>query len=493
MPLVHSIAGRVATRLSLPLFAAGLLACSSNKPAKQVAAGPRDPHLVELAVETTADKVVAAEVAELAVRIRVSAAHLPAGDRPPINLTLVLDTSGSMEGDAIASARSAAAGMVERLTARDRVSLVVFNSTAEVLVASTQVTAKARADIAAAIATIRARGTTDMASGLALGLQQAAAGRSPGSIDRIVLLGDGVPNDGAPLPGLVAQAQAQHLPITTLGLGVEFDPQLLGRIATDTGARYHYLDEADQVATVFDQELIEMRQVVGKNLALSLVPGPGVTLEPMAGFQPAGNGLYAVLGDLGAGEMRDVIVPLKVVGRRPGATVEIMDATLTFEDATNGAGALTRSGFAKVKADDDREAVAASIKVQIEVARARARAASAILEAINRARAGDLDGARGVLDEAEAQARATAATSGDAELAALAEQMVALRDDLAELAAAAMAQLQFEQSAGAGVTAELPAAAAPPEAPAPSPAHRDAVERRARAIEARARDVMTGR
>lgn len=306
-------------RTILAAIAASLLiaGCSGKKAPAPPATG--DPHLIELSIDPTADKVLSEQVGELAVRIRVSAARMPPGNRPPLNLTLVLDTSGSMEGEAIEAEKRAARALVERLTPNDRVSLVVFHSSAEVLVPSTPVNPDARKKLAKAIDGIVARGTTDLALGLGLGLQQAQGGRMNGSIDRLVLLGDGVANDPAPVPALVAQAVAMRLQITTLGLGIEFDPQMLGKIAGDTGGRYHYLDQPEQVASVFEDELLQMRQVIGKNLSLALVAGPGVTLEPMGGFQPMGNGLHALLGDLSAGEIRDVIVPLKVVGRRPGA------------------------------------------------------------------------------------------------------------------------------------------------------------------------------
>ena len=458
--------------------AALLAACSGKKPTGAPLAASGDPRLIELAVEPTAGKVLATEVGELAVRIRVSAAKLPPGERPPLNLALVLDTSGSMEGEAIEEEKRAARQLVERLTPRDRVSLVVFHSTAEVLVPATPVTDQARKQLADAIDGIRARGTTDLASGLTLGLQQAQAGRAPQSIDRIVLLGDGVPNDPTPLPGLVAHAVQQRLSITTLGLGVEFDAELLGKIATDTGGRYHYLDEPGQVATVFEDELLKMRQVIGKNLALNLVAGPGVILEPLGGFQPMGNGLYAVLGDLTAGEIMDVIVPLKVTGRRDGATVELIDATLTFEDATIGAGPLRRTGFASVNASADPAAVAASVKTQIALARDRARANSAILDAIAHARAGNLAGAQAILEAAIGATRSALELHDDADLRRDLEKLETLRADLPELAAAAMRAMQAEHAAaGAGAM------------PAPAAAPVD-VERRTRAIQRDALDAL---
>jgi Ca-activated chloride channel family protein len=474
---------RASVRLTYTFIVAALLfsAACKGKPRGTPLVQTGDPRLVELAVEPTADKVLAKEVGELAVRIRVSAAKLPPGERPPLNLALVLDTSGSMEGAAIEAEKQAARDLVARLTPRDRVSLVIFHSAAEVLVTTTPVTDKARKDIAVAIDGIQARGTTDMASGLALGLQQAATGRVQSSIDRVVLLGDGVPNDPAPIPGLVAQAVQQHFSITTLGLGIEYDSELLGKIATDTGGRYHYLDKPEEVAAVFEDELLKMRQVIGKNLALNLVAGPGVMLEPMGGFQPMGNGLYAVLGDLTAGEIMDVIVPLKVQGRRDGATVELLDATLTFEDATVGAGQLHRNGFAKVHADGDPVAVAASVKTAIELAKDRARANAAILDAISHARMGDLPGAQKILETAIGATRSALEKNDDPDLRHDLEKLEMLRGDLPELAAAALRQLQVQQQQYAGgAGGAMPAPAAAP----------DAVEHRAREMQAEAIDAL---
>lgn len=435
------------------------LACSNAPPAKPAPAS--DPQLVVLGVEPTAERVLADTAAALAVRIRISAARLPKTERPPLNLTLVIDTSGSMEGAAIASARDAAKAMIERLAPGDRVSVVTFSSMAEVLVPSTEIGVAGIAKVLVPLARIQARGTTDLASGLARGLEQARLGRRPGSIDRIVLLGDGVPNDPSPIPALVAQAQAEHLPIATLGLGLEFDPELLAAIALQTGGQHHYADDPAKVVTLFVDELLEMRQVVGKNLALSITAGPGVALEPMPGFAPVGGGLYASLGDLAAGDVLDVIVPVRIAGHKDGATVELVDARLSFEDAALGAGAFTRLAFASVRADADQDAVTRSIKVDAVRVQARTVAAAAILDAIARARAGDRAAADRILAEAEPATRKAATELDDPELKDLADRMASLRQDLPAIAALATARLDaLAPRAGAGGSPAAPSPAA---------------------------------
>jgi Ca-activated chloride channel family protein len=420
---------RLATLLPFLFFAS---ACG-HAPSKQtVAAGGAplagDPGLIRMDAENTATLVLAETPAQLAVRIRVTAGDLPAGGRPPLNLTLALDTSGSMEGDAIDELRLAARRLIGEMDDRDTVSVVIFHAIGEVLVPPSRL-GDTRADIEKRIDGLEARGTTAMAEGLALALQQSQLGHTAETIDRIVLLGDGVPNDASTIPALIQQARGQRVTITALGLGIEFDPILLAQIATETGGIYHYIDSPDMVAAVFDKELTRMQQVVARNLQLQIRPGPGVTIATIPGVAAAGPVQWAMLGDLAAGEHRDVVVPIEITGRRDGASVELIDAVLTYDDAVNNSGPQQRTTYSAVHSSDDTDAVTKSVTTQIAIALERTKAAGAILQAITQARAGDVAGATAILDAAEPAARAV----DDAECHDLADQMAELRPHLAEL------------------------------------------------------------
>jgi Ca-activated chloride channel family protein len=134
-----------------------------------VAATPpaKDPQLVGLAAAVDRSALAADTASHLTVRLRVSAEQAKGLARPPLSLVLVVDTSGSMVGDPIADARTAALAMVEALAPGDRIAIVTFDSRAEVLVAPTLIDAKTgKAAIRAAIERMQARGTTDMAAGL---------------------------------------------------------------------------------------------------------------------------------------------------------------------------------------------------------------------------------------------------------------------------------------------------------------------------------------
>jgi Ca-activated chloride channel family protein len=411
------------------LAASTVFACACG-----ATAPPGDPNLIEMSADATTTLVTAGAPGELAVRIRVSAGRVADAVRPPLDLVLLLDTSGSMEGAPIAAVRTAARALVERMSPDDHLAIVTFDSTARALVPSVAIDDDRRAAALAAIGRVEARGTTALADGLAVALEQVGRGHQPGSIDRIVLLGDGVPNDPAPIANLVARARGAGVSITALGFGLEFDEVGLRTIASDTGGVYRFLDKPDAVAEVFDRELVRMQTVVGRNLVLHLQAGPGVEIEDIPGLSASGGGRVAVLGDLAAGDLRDVIVPLRITGHRDGATVELLDARLDFEDAVNGSGERQRTTYSAVHASADATAVAKAVKVDIEIAKARARAAAAIVWAIGAARQGLIDNARAALEAGETAARADAEHLHDPELTALAGRMHEVAGRLAELA-----------------------------------------------------------
>lgn len=456
-------------------------------------AAATDPELIEMTGEPTASLVTANATSELGVRVRITARELPGAKRPPLNLELVLDTSGSMEGKAIDELRRSARQLVEKLRPGDRVSVVAFHSRAEVLVPGTVIDAASQPRVLAAIETIRATGTTDLAAGLAAGLAQVQAGQGRTeqggkAIHRIVLLSDGVPNASAQLPAIVAGIRQYGFSITTLGLGIDYDTALMTRLAQDTGGTFHYVEEPEQVAAVFDDELTRMTTAVGKNLVLTLSPGPGVTFQPMPGLSIGGDGkAYATLGDLPAGEVRDLMIPIQVAARGDASTAELVDAALAFDDVVNGAGRLQRAAFVSVKASSDAAEVRRAVKIDLEAARVRTAAASAILEAIALARHGAIAQAEARIAAAIAAVRAAAARLGDADLAPIVRELEDVSKQLAQLVVP-VPQVGLQDASPAREPAGVrrpTRPAAPATAPAP-------VERKLRRAQERASATVTG-
>lgn len=269
---------------------------------------------------------------EVIARLRITTAPNLSVQRAPVNLGLVVDTSGSMAGAAIIHARKAALAMVKALRNSDRISIVVFNSETQVLVPSTVIDSESRAFIASKIATMVARGTTDMAGGLSQGIAQVRRFIRPGNINRVVLLSDGNPNDTRPIGNLARYAQRSSITITALGLGLDYNETLLGAVARQSGGTFHFIKDPAKVADVFRDEVIRMRQVVAQRMSLRILPGPGITILRVYGRAIRRHGRYATvpLGVMRVGEQRDVLIRLAVPPCRVGATIELMDGLVTY-------------------------------------------------------------------------------------------------------------------------------------------------------------------
>ena len=126
---------RLAMTLMLTLIGAGALGgCGGAQIPEEV----EDPGVVVLEGDLGNAYVVAGEASEVVSRLRIETRALTNARRPPINLALVVDTSGSMDGEPIADARAASLELLRALRPQDRLSVIAFHSETEILLPSTQ-------------------------------------------------------------------------------------------------------------------------------------------------------------------------------------------------------------------------------------------------------------------------------------------------------------------------------------------------------------------
>src|SRR4051812_13806570 len=188
-----------------------------------------------------------------------------------------------------------------------------------------------------------------------------------------VLLGDGVPNSEAEILPLAQSAAQRSVSITMLGLGLDYNETLMNDAALASGGSYHFIKESSSVASVFKEEVLRLKQVVGRGAVLQLSPGPGVAVKSVVGLpsQSSGTSTQVTLGDLSEGDQRDVIVRLTATGRKPGSVVELLDAVLSFNGPSPGMGRLDERGFISVKASDDKAELASGHDIDVERSAAR--------------------------------------------------------------------------------------------------------------------------
>lgn len=214
--------------------------------------------------------LAADQIAYVYVEAQPTAVALQSGvGHSPLNLALVLDRSGSMAGQKITDLKEAAKWAVEQLNDRDQVSIVVFDDRAEVIVPSQPAVNKTA--VLAQIERIDERGGTSMSLGIQQGLDQLQAGAGPGRVSRMLLLTDGETwEDEGQCRQLAQQAAQMGVPLTALGLGEEWNQNLLTDLASLSGGTWEYIDTPDKMAPAFSQVVQAMQGVAATNASLTL-------------------------------------------------------------------------------------------------------------------------------------------------------------------------------------------------------------------------------
>lgn len=397
-------------------------------------------------------------------RIHISTMKRENRERGAINIALVIDTSGSMEGAAIEEARSAAMQMIDSLKDGDRLSVITFHSKTDLLLPSSELSAEVRAEVKKRIARMKAEGTTDMATGLTAAIAEVRSHFIEKGLNRVVLLGDGIPNNNAAaIEETARRAGEGGIAITTMGLGLDYDETLMGKLALASGGRYKYIESADKLAGFFKEELERIDTIYGRNATAVLTAGPGVRIDAVVGAQdpPAGGRAFVQLGDISRGDERDIVVRMTVTPRKAGVAIELLDTTITFDDALESAGSLERHVYLGAHTTEDEAKVVKAHNPAVDLAAARAEAAATLILALELSKKGQYVRARDLLAKGADAALAQAKRTPSAELEKHAANMVNVKDGMPSVDPVAAPASSQKSDQGYGYSFSDDAMAAP--------------------------------
>jgi Ca-activated chloride channel family protein len=269
------------------------------------------------------------------------------------------------------------------------VALIQYDDDAQVLVPSIAADAEGKRQLLAAIERIVDDGGTNLHGGMMLGIGEARRAMGGQRVNRVVLLSDGQANVGVVDPAQIAHAASdaadRGVRVTTIGLGLDYNEDLMEAIAENGRGQYYYVKDAGGLESVFAGELRSMQGTVATGAELRLSPAcAGVEIAEVYGYESRrdGNDVIVPLSDLFGGEKRKVLVRLKVPAGTNGAKA-LARTTLAF-DAAGGGGRKTAALDLGVEVSSDAQAVRASANVdvmskveQIEAARTMRDAAAA--------------------------------------------------------------------------------------------------------------------
>ncbi len=309
-------------------------------------------------------------------------------ERPPLNLALVIDRSGSMSGR-IQHAQAAAIGLVNRLDQRDRVSLVQYDDTANTVIPSIVVDAAGKERLRKAIAAIALGGGTNLNGGLELGRDEVKRELAKAQVSRVILLSDGHANEGIVDPQAIAgtarAAANQGVRITTVGIGDDYNEDLMEAIAESGRGQYHYVKEASDLERVIAGELSGIQATVATSVELHLkTPCAGVEIADVLGYESRRDGDTVVvpMADLFGGDSRKLLVSLKVPDAELGK-IGTIQGELVFRDAKGGELQRTAVSLGVDRTDNAQLAMESVDKevmgqvIQLDAARSMRQAAQA--------------------------------------------------------------------------------------------------------------------
>ncbi|MDQ2808030.1 MAG: VWA domain-containing protein [Chloroflexota bacterium] len=246
----------------------------------------------------------------------------------PLNLTLVLDHSGSMSGPKLTHLKEAVTRIIDELTPQDTLAIIVFDEHAKVIVPAGPVDDPTA--MQAAVAAIREAGGTQMSSGLKAGLEQARQ-TSSGTVSRIILLTDGQTwGDADECERLAGEAGQAGIPISAFGVGADEDwsVSLLDKIAEQSHGQADYIAQPADTLASFRGTVQTMQRTAVKGAVLTLQLAAGVNvrtiyrINPMIGrvklAQTDPLVAEVTLGDLGREGTTAVLAELLVPPRKPG-------------------------------------------------------------------------------------------------------------------------------------------------------------------------------
>lgn len=278
--------------------------------------------------------------------------------RRPLNISLVLDRSGSMRGRKMADAKDAARRMVRLLAPGDVLSIVSYSDDVRVDWPAKRFRARDEGRILRVITGLRAGGSTFLEGGMRRGAQQVERYLDDRRASRVVLVSDGNANvgvqSGRALENIARRFGSDGISVTTVGLGLDYNEDTMTAIADGGSGNYYYVRESEELQTTFRTELRAMMATAARRIVVRIRLRDGVRLRGVEGFDAERDGdSYVVsLPDLGEKAERSLLIELSVPSHLHGER-DLAEVELRFRDMEGATFAAWSSLGYRVTADGD--------------------------------------------------------------------------------------------------------------------------------------------
>ncbi|MBI5445694.1 MAG: VWA domain-containing protein [Deltaproteobacteria bacterium] len=296
------------------------------------------PPLVRCGVALDREVLYAGPSQRVVIKVSLDAPPAPrAGERPPINLAVVLDRSGSMAGDKIEKAREAAIEALRRLGPRDLFSLVAYDHEVDTVVPAQS--AGRTEWIEGQIRSVGSRGNTALFGGVSQGAAEVRKNAHRPYVNRVILLSDGLANVGPSSPSdlgrLGAALRKEGISVSTVGVGTDFNEDLMTRLAEKSDGYHYFVESSRDLPRIFAQELGDLLSVVARGVVVEIECARGVRPVRIIGREGriSGDRVEVHLNQLYGGQGKYVLVEVEVPAGRPDAALDLAVARCSYENA----------------------------------------------------------------------------------------------------------------------------------------------------------------
>ena len=292
-------------------------------------------------------------------------------DRTPVNLALVIDRSGSMSGPYIEAAKIAAMGIAERLTTKDRLSLVSFDNRVQVHFSNLSMDSVGRRRAKSTIAELYVGATTNLSAGWFEGARCVTEAIDNDNFQNghVLVLSDGMANVGIQDPEelkMHAQELASRGVFTSaVGIGAHYSPLQLDALAEGGAGRLHDTENPEDIIDVVLGELGEISNTVARNVELYIRSPRGVRLECLSSMREVRSGNFRAIhvGMMQLNRMKTVALLTKVSEHSKGKELPF-EVYVTWEDIDSGEQHQSATVNSVLRVVSSREAEKAEVNTE---------------------------------------------------------------------------------------------------------------------------------
>ena len=277
--------------------------------------------------------------------------------RHAVDLAVVMDASGSMSARGkIDYAKRAAKMLASNMEHGDLYTLVTFADDATTIVPAAPITDLH--SIHTAIDRVLEGGGTNLYGGMENGAASVRSSMHSEAVGRVILLSDGNANVGVTDPDALARyastLSSQGISVSTVGLGLDYNEDLLGRIADLGGGTYDFVDDPRELEAAFNDELARSASLVARETTVHLDLPSGVVGMEIYGWDAArtSDGWDVRLGDIRAGESKKIVARVQVRGQ--GDAMDVASVACDWFDLVDDAPGHREVSAGAVVTDDTR-------------------------------------------------------------------------------------------------------------------------------------------